>query len=92
MDYFDYSEDTGDLFGQGSDSWEWDVEKFLERSQQQERQKLDGIYSGSVGSWIDATNCTRRRLPSLSRSWSGTATDSNNCTADSQASMVNGRS
>ena len=40
MDYFDYSEDSGDLFDQGVDSWEWDVEEFLQQSQQQERQKL----------------------------------------------------
>ena len=40
MDYFDYSEDSGDLFDQEADSWEWDVEEFLQQSQQQERQKL----------------------------------------------------
>ena len=41
MDYFDYSEDSGDPFDQGAGSWELDVEEFLEQSQQQERQKLE---------------------------------------------------
>ena len=41
MDYFDYSEEPRDFFGREEGSWDWDVEEFLERSQEQERQKLD---------------------------------------------------
>lgn len=41
MEYFDYSEEPRDLFGGEGGSWDWDVEEFLEQSQEQEWQKLE---------------------------------------------------
>ena len=55
MDYFEYSEEPSDLFGRKTGSWDWDVEEFLERSQEQERQKLEHELQ-RIGRQLDRRN------------------------------------